>query len=607
MANFAWIEAMQEELYQFDGLDVWELVDRPLYKNVINMKWLWKNKCDEENTITRNKARLVAKGYSHLLSKYDIVTGLPKLKFVKDRLCSSCELGKAKYSLSPGPQSQENVPQAVEIVTTLNELDLLFSLMFDELLNGTTQVVSKYSAITTVGAPNQCQQQHTTPSTLTTIAADTPPLNIETTPETQVKHQLKHQLSLLIRTLFKLKPIKNMHKLTKTNLSTSLVHRTCWTKDHSLEQVIGNPSQSIRIRCQLETNGEMCMFALTVIRTEPKNIKETMADFACIEAMQEELHQFDGLDIWELVDRPLYKNVINMKWLWKNKRDEENTITRNKARLVAKGYSQQMDVKTTFLNGHLKEEVYINQQSLPTQEDIVWTQASSKGVIHQSPHGIFINQAKYAQEILKKHGMTSCNSVGTPIATKPLDADLSGTPVDQMKYRQLKSTLGRLNGSFGTLRMPLIWDSGIRSDTGFELTAFLDLDYAGSLDSRKSTSGGIQFLGGDKLVSWSSKKQDYYGFHFDRIPMYCDSKAAITISYNPVQYSRTKHIDVRYHFIKEHVENGIFELFFVGTEYQLADMFTKALPEDSFKYLVKRLGMRCLTPEELEVLANESA
>nr|GEV04654.1 retrovirus-related Pol polyprotein from transposon TNT 1-94 [Tanacetum cinerariifolium] len=76
-------------------------------------------------------------------------------------------------------------------------------------------------------------------------------------------------------------------------------------------------------------------------RTEPKNIKEAMADSAWIEAMQEELHQFDQLDVWELVDRPLCKNVINMKWLWKNKNDEENTIIRNKARLVANGYNQQ--------------------------------------------------------------------------------------------------------------------------------------------------------------------------------------------------------------------------------------------------------------------------
>ncbi|GKF42938.1 hypothetical protein Tco_0126280, partial [Tanacetum coccineum] len=134
-------------------------------------------------------------------------------------------------------------------------------------------------------------------------------------------------------------------------------------------------------------------------------------------------------------------------------------------------------------------------------------------------------------------------------------------------------------------------------------------DHAGCFDSRKSTSGGIQFLGGDKLFSWSSKKQDctsmssaeveyvslsaccaqvlwlrtqltYYGFHVDKIPMYCDSKAAIAISCNPVQHSRTKQIDVRYHLIKEQVEKGIAELFFVGTEYQLADLFTKALSED---------------------------
>ncbi|GJT08689.1 retrovirus-related pol polyprotein from transposon TNT 1-94 [Tanacetum coccineum] len=168
-----------------------------------------------------------------------------------------------------------------------------------------------------------------------------------------------------------------------------------WTKDHPLEQVIGNPSQSIRTRHQLETDGEMFMFALTVSRTKPKNIKETMADSVWIESMQEERHQFDRLDVWELVDIPLCKNVINLKWLWKNKRDEENTVIRNKSCLVAKGYAQkegidfeesfapvarleavrlfiayaahksftvyQMDVKTTFLYGPLKEEVYVNQ------------------------------------------------------------------------------------------------------------------------------------------------------------------------------------------------------------------------------------------------------
>ncbi|GJX77290.1 retrovirus-related pol polyprotein from transposon TNT 1-94 [Tanacetum coccineum] len=108
-------------------------------------------------------------------------------------------------------------------------------------------------------------------------------------------------------------------------------------------------------------------------------------------------------------------------------------------------------------------------------------------------------------------------------------------------------------------------------------------------------------------VMWMRTQLQDYGFNYNKIPLYCDSQSAIAISCNPVQHSRTKHIHTRYHFIKEQVENGIIELYFVRTEYQLADMFTKALPEERFQYLVRRIGMRCLTPAELEVLTNESA
>ncbi|GJZ56943.1 retrovirus-related pol polyprotein from transposon TNT 1-94 [Tanacetum coccineum] len=120
--------------------------------------------------------------------------------------------------------------------------------------------------------------------------------------------------------------------------------------------------------------------------------------------------------------------------------------------------------------------------------------------IHQSPRGIFINQAKYALEILKKHGMEKCDTVGTPMATKPkLDANLSRKLVDQTDYRSKIGSLMYLTFS----RLDIV-----QADSGFELTAFSDVDHAGCLDTRKSTSGGIQFLG-DKLVSWMSKKQDY--------------------------------------------------------------------------------------------------
>nr|GFC37560.1 retrovirus-related Pol polyprotein from transposon TNT 1-94 [Tanacetum cinerariifolium] len=108
-------------------------------------------------------------------------------------------------------------------------------------------------------------------------------------------------------------------------------------------------------------------------------------------------------------------------------------------------------------------------------------------------------------------------------------------------------------------------------------------------------------------VLWLRTQLTDYGLYFDKIPMYCDSKETMVISCNLVQHSRTKHIDVQYHFIKEHVKKGIVELFFVRTEYQLTDLCTKALSEDIFKYLVRRISMRCLTPKELEVLAYESA
>nr|GFB07598.1 retrovirus-related Pol polyprotein from transposon TNT 1-94 [Tanacetum cinerariifolium] len=248
----------------------------------------------------------------------------------------------------------------------------------------------------------------------------------------------------------------------------------------------------------------------------------------------------------------------------------------------------------------------------------------------------------------------------TPMEIKDkLDLDQNGTLVDATKYRSMIGALMYITSSrpdivhatclcaryqakptekhlkevkkiFRYLRGTVNTSLWYTKDFGFELTRFLDDDYARCKDTFKSTSGGAQFLG-EKLVSWSSKKQDStamstakaeyvslsayyaqviwmrtqltdYGFHFNKIPIYCDSKSAIAISCNPVQHSRTKHIVVRYHFIKEHVEKGTIELYFVKTDYQLAGIFTKALPTDRFNYLVCSLGMRSLSPNELERL-----
>ncbi|GKB34992.1 hypothetical protein Tco_0879934 [Tanacetum coccineum] len=182
-----------------------------------------------------------------------------------------------------------------------------------------------------------------------------------------------------------------------------------WTKDHLLEQVRGNPSKPVQTRRQLATDPEMCMFALTVSTAEPKNIKEAIVDHTWIEAIQEELCQFDRLNI---------------------------------------------DVKMAFLNSPLKEEVYVNQPDSFVDPDHpkkyyrlqsiydkireghstsvnLWEMKFFLGLqIHQSLQCIFINQSKYALDILKKHEMDKRDTIGTPMATSPkLDEDLSGKQV----------------------------------------------------------------------------------------------------------------------------------------------------------------------------------
>nr|GEY42887.1 retrovirus-related Pol polyprotein from transposon TNT 1-94 [Tanacetum cinerariifolium] len=377
--------------------------------------WLWHRRLSHLNF-----------DYNNMLSKKDVVIGLPKLKFINDQLCSFCEMNYDNPD--PIPQLHNVSSSADAHVSSQQELDILFGPLYDEFFNAEEELL---------------------------------PDDEFTNPFCALAQEVTKSSS---------------HNNGNSNVPTfnqPQVSKYRWTKDHPLEQVHGNPSRPVQTRRQLATDPEMYMFVLT---------------------------------------------------------DEDHTVIRNKARLVAKGYAQeegidfkesfapvarledvrifvtyathksfpiyQMDVKTAFLNGPLKKEFYVAQRLQ----------------IHQSSYGIFINQAKYALEILHKHGMEKGQNIGTSVATKPkLDADLSENPVDQTDHR-----------------------------SKIELLMYL-----------------------------TSSRPDI------------------------VQ--------------AEQVENGIIELYFVITEYQLADMLTKALPEDRFKYLARRIGMRCLTSAELEVLAKESA
>ncbi|GJR83828.1 retrovirus-related pol polyprotein from transposon TNT 1-94 [Tanacetum coccineum] len=392
------------------------------------------------------------------------------------------------------------------------------------------------------------------------------------------------------------------------------------------------------------------------------------------------------------------------------KTDESGGVLKNKARLVTQGFRQeegidfeesfapvtrieaicifvenaahknmtiyQIDVKTDFLNGELKEEVYVSQpegfvdQDNPShvyklkkafyglnQAPRAWydmlssfliSQQFSKGAVDPTlftrqagndillvqiyvdniifastntaiPRGIFINQSNYASAIVKKYGLHTTDSVNTPIIDKKkLDEDLKGKPVDATLYHRMIGSLMYLTSSRpdlnyvvclcaryqakptekhlqavqqifrylnGTINIGL-WYS---KDTNMSLTAYADADHAGCQDTRRSTSGSAQFLG-DKLVSWLPKKQ----------------KSTAISSIEAEYISLAKHIDIRYHFIKEQVENGIVELYFVQTEYQLADIFTKPLPRERFNFLIDKLGMRSMSPETLKRMAEET-
>nr|GEW37087.1 retrovirus-related Pol polyprotein from transposon TNT 1-94 [Tanacetum cinerariifolium] len=333
---------------------------------------------------------------------------------------------------------------------------------------------------------------------------------------------------------------------------------------------------------------------------EPANVAEALIDADWASVMKEELDQFARLKVWRLVPRPEGKSVIKTKWIFKNKKDESILVIQNKARLVAVGYSQQegidydetfapvaqievirlllayaahkdftvfqMDVKTAFLNGILKEGVYVGQ-----------------------PLG-FVNK-QYPDHVyaLDKALLKNCDTVPTPMVEQfKLKLDLVGKPVDHTDYRSMIGSLMYVTSSRPDIMLATcLW---YPKDSGFDLTAYSDADHAGChLDRKKSEF--VTLFGCCAQVLWMRTQLIDYGFFYDKVPIYCDSKSAIAISCNPVQHTRTKHIDVMYHFIKDNVEKRTIELYFVGTEYQLADLFTKSLPEARFKFLVEKLGM----------------
>ncbi|GJZ48727.1 retrovirus-related pol polyprotein from transposon TNT 1-94 [Tanacetum coccineum] len=270
-------------------------------------------------------------------------------------------------------------------------------------------------------------------------------------------------------------------------------HLSKWTKDHPLQNIIGDPSRPISTRLQLYKQAMFCYYDAFLTSVEPRH--KVM--------------------------------VITLKWIYKVKLDELGGILKNKARLVACGYRQEegIDFEEFFAPVARLEAVRIFLAARPTK--------------------------KYLHAVKRI-------------------------------FRYLRRTVKRG-----------LWYS---KDSAIALTAFADADHVGCQDTRRSTSG----------ILWMRSQLTDYGLGFNKIPMYCDNKSAIALCCNNVQHSRSKHIDIRYHFIKEQVENEVVELYFFRTEYQLADIFTKDLCQERIEFLIDKLGMRSFTPETLKELADQA-
>ncbi|GJT30841.1 retrovirus-related pol polyprotein from transposon TNT 1-94 [Tanacetum coccineum] len=366
-----------------------------------------------------------------------------------------------------------------------------------------------------------------------------------------------------------------------THISQPHHHLGKWSKDHPLDNVIGNPSPLVSTRKQLATDALWCLYNFVLSKVELKNFKSSITEDCWFQAMQDEIHEFDRLQIYKV------------------KLDEYGDVLKNKARLVAKRYRQeegidfeesfalvarikgisifianaasknmtiyQMDVKTTFLNGELKEEVYVCQPEGFVDPD-------------HPTHVYRLKKDLYGLKQAPRAWMDSCDPVDTPMVDRlKLDEDPLRILVDQTRFQSMVGSLMYLTASMPDLVFTVCMRARYQaSPTKKHLEALKQM----------RTIQVVKIHEEVRQEVLSSLGINY------AIALYC----------NNVQHSRSKHIDIRHHFIQEQVKKGVVELYFVTTDYQLADIFTKALLRERFEFLLPCLGMKCMSLETLKRL-----
>nr|GEU91353.1 integrase, catalytic region, zinc finger, CCHC-type, peptidase aspartic, catalytic [Tanacetum cinerariifolium] len=479
------------------------------------------------------------------------------------------------------------VPVTPYAPPTNKELEILFQPMFDEYLEP--------PQAERPGSPAQAVQA---PVTLAGVVAE--PRFIE-------DHNVAPVDNNPFVNVFALEPhseassLRDISSTKSPHVSQSLHHLNKWSKDHPLDNVIGNPSRPVSTRKQLVTDTLWCLYSFVLSKIEPNNFKFTIIEDCWSQAMQDEIHEFDPT----LFTRKTGKHIF----------------------LV---------------------QIYV--------DDIIFASIDPKDCDMFS----YEMSSKFQMSMMKFR-IDSCDSVDTPMVDRlKLDEDLSGIPVEQTRFRNAdhagyqdtrRSTSGsaqflgdKLVSWFSKKQQSIaistieaeyiimsgccaqiLWMRSQLTNYGFDFNKIplycdnrsaialccnnvqhsrskhidichhfireqveRDADHAGCQDTQRSTSESAQFLG-DKLILWMRSQLTDYGFDSNKIPIYCDNRSAIALCCNNVQHSRSKHINIRHHFIREQVKRGVVELYFVMTDYQLMDIFTKVLPRQRFEFILPRL------------------
>ncbi|KAL4579862.1 hypothetical protein LXL04_016030 [Taraxacum kok-saghyz] len=463
----------------------------------------------------------------------------------------------------------------------------------------------------------------------------------------------------------------NAENITNLPVSSGVLDYSLLTRiknNHPIDNVIGSLTDGEQTRSQTGHVNEY-LYSCFISQIEPKNVDMALTEPSWVDAMHEELNQFEKLRFWQLVELPKGKKSLDTCWIFRNKLDDSGVIVRNKARLVVRGFRQiegldytkvyalvarlediriflayasymgftvyQMDVKTAFLYGEVKEEIYVDQppdfvnSDLPTHvykldkelygfhqaprawcvlqgplfpiDDIIFGSTSETSCkdfeavmkkrfemsslgemtmflglqVKQVSNGILLHQGKYVTDMLKKFGFQDSREASTPMAERPLlNSDPDGSPVDQTSYLSMIRSLMYLTASRPDIVFSVCQYLKGRPKLGLWYPKNSAFDLYAFIDSNY---GGCEL--GDRLISWQCKK------------LQTVSTSTAEAEYVAASTCSSQHIDIKVHFIRDCFECGLIHLDQVHTDNNVADLFTKPFRKTRFDVLVGFLKM----------------